>query len=138
MFIAQTVIIVISRATFPFHLESCNNNHLLLLNCRPGAGRQLLVDLHHLSQWLTSEKLGLLSTTLQSLASLPIMAEMEQGLLLVCGATADDSQGSPLHSDGHSRPTASLFSSHVQGLSSLPVWTEIAWHSTTDWFKCMV
>ena len=108
-----------------------------LHSCRPVAGRQLLVDFRHLSQWLTSEKLGLYNTTLQSLSSLPATTEIEQGLQLLCGTTSHtDSGSSQVTPEDSSR--GSPQSTSVRGLSSLPVWKEMAWYSTTDWQECVM
>ena len=108
---------------------------MLVFLCRLPAGRQLLVDFHHLSQWLSSDRLGLLPATLQSLSSLPVVAEVEQGLQLLCGTAAFEPDTAP-HRDG------SIADSHhaacVRGYSSLSVWSEIAWHSSSDWQQCML
>ena len=106
-------------------------------SCRPVAGRQLLVDFRHLSQWLTSEKLGLHNSTLQSLSSLPATTEIEQGLQLLCGTTLHtDSGSSQVTPEDSSR--GSPQSTSVRGLSSLPVWKEMAWYSITDWQECVM
>ena len=97
-----------------------------LLLYRPAAGRQLLTDYRHLYQWLRSGELGLHDETAHLLASLPTLAEVEQGLLTICG-TASPMQ--PLHTT----PNLQLPSSHT----NLPVFVEQAWHSNQDWLECI-
>ena len=113
----------------------CNYRTYTISPCfRSPAGRQLLVDFHYLCQWITSEKLGLLPSTVQDLSSLPVTLEIEQGLqILVCGGTTI-TEGLTNCRDIVCSNSDVLY---VRGLSSLPVWSEIAWYSSTDWQKCI-
>ena len=91
------------------------------------AGQQLLTDFRHLRQWLTSEEMGLCAGTSQLLATLPALADVEHGLLLVCGTT-----------DHTSHPPEAMDHLHTYTTySHLPVFLELAWHSTQDWLNCM-
>lgn len=105
-----------------------------MFSCRIPAARQLLVDFHHLSLWLRSEKLGLFPMTVQSLSSLPVVAEMELGLQLMCGTASHSNRNVP----DRPRDTDSPHLAHVRGLLSLSVWSEIAWYNSTDWKECML
>ena len=86
---------------------------------------------------MTSEKLGLQSSTIQSLSNLPVVGEMERGLqLLSHGTIALDPA---LAASSQAPDTSSSRSLEcVRGLSSLHVWSEIAWYSHSDWKECAV
>ena len=107
---------------------------MLVLSCRFSAGRQLLVDFHYLSQWLTSDGLRLLPTTVQSLSSLPVVAEIERGLLLLSGADTSATDAVPRGDSSGTSPHTDF----VRGYSSLSVWSEIGCYSPTDWRECML
>lgn len=94
---------------------------------RTGAGQQLLTDFHHLWQWLTSEEVGLCAGTSQMLGTLPTLVEVERGLLLVCGTTDHTSHPPEAMGYQHSYTT----------YPHLPVFSELAWHTTQDWLDCM-
>ena len=76
------------------------------------------------------------------------MAEMEQGLLGVCtrgsqfdegpqSASAAGEEWLPQSvSGGDRRVMAELLSQPIPGLSGLPLWSELAHHSASDWVNC--
>ena len=103
------------------------------IQSRPAAGRQLVMDFSHLSQWLTTEKLGLDPTTAQSLSKLPILSEIEQGLGLLCGTT-DYRYSTACLGEDCGVPTCTC----ISGYSSLPLWTEIAHYNIKDWLDCVL
>lgn len=105
-----------------------------MFSFRIPAARQLLVDFHHLSLWPCSEKLGLCPTTVESLSSLPVVAEMERGLELLCG-TIPHTSGEVPH---RPRGAESCHLDCIRGLLSLSVWSEIAWYNSTDWQECIL
>ena len=96
----------------------------MLVVHRYQVGRQLLVDFCYLRQWITSDKLGLEAATTQCVSRLPAVTEVERGLHWLSG----DPPTTPPHNVTHRHSTGS-----VRGYHSLPVWSEIAWYSPSDW-----
>lgn len=89
-------------------------------------GQQLLVDYHYLQQWLTSSDRKLKEGVRQLLSNLPILADLEKGLLHICGVSLGEMSSAP--------------QSVVKLDISLPckyfsVFSEIAWNSEEDWVK---
>ena len=117
------------------------------MSCRVPAGRQLQVDCHHLHQWITSEKLGLLPQTLIRLSALPVVTEMEEGLQTLCRTKTSEWDRNNQTTcptkisewDPDSQTTCGLTGGEwIKGLSSLSIWSETAWHSPNDWLECML
>lgn len=96
------------------------------------AGRQLLVDFRHIRHWLMSPELGLHQEAIQLLSNLPALAEMERGLLEVCGTAdrTDTQSGADL--EWGEAWSILMYSSH------LSVCKEQAWASEKDWISCIL
>ena len=109
------------------------NNYKCVGVCSVCAGRQLVADYNHLQRWLTSGTAGLAQETVRELASLAVVQEMERGLQALCGFKIPESD----HDSGRAVVCgeAPIISGGewVQGFSSLPLWSEIAWHRPSDW-----
>ncbi len=91
---------------------------------RPSAGRQLLTDYRHLIVWLTSNSQSLSKEASHTISSLPLINELEHGLLVVCG-TAGVSQ------EGGVALSSLLHCTH------LPLLKEMAWLNKEDWTKAL-
>ena len=82
---------------------------------------------------MVAENLGLLPETEQTLSALSVVTEMERGLQSLCRSKTRESDHDCQVVGG---PSGS--GEAVRGLSSLPVWSEIAWHRSSDWLDCIL
>ena len=93
-----------------------------------------MADFLHLREWISSHKAGLQPETLHRLSALSVLAEMERGLLALCGTKISESdRDSP---EVGVATEGSGGGEWVRGFSSLPVWAENAWNSPADWQEC--
>ncbi len=92
------------------------------------AGRQLLTDFRTILRWLTSSDLHLHKDTLQLLSQAPLLTEIENGLLALCGVPGDD----------ESVDEQELMRDLNISLPSrnFPVLVELAWNTLEDWVAC--
>lgn len=94
------------------------------------AGRQLLRDYRHLRRSLTSPDHQLAKPSLEVLSRLPILAEIEKGLLTICNCgmpEEDETKPEPEKTCDVSLPS-----------NNFPVLVQIAWNSTRDWLNCLM
>ena len=94
------------------------------------AGRQLLTDYRTILRWLTSSDLHLDKTTLQLLSQAPMLMEIENGLLQMCGVA--DTEEETNEEELIKIMNISL-PSH-----NFPVLAEVAWNVPEDWLNCIV
>lgn len=112
----------------PFFSYIALNASSLYRVYRPGAGRQLLIDYRHMYKWLISSNQRLQHDTTQFLSTLPVLTEMEHGLLMICG-TAE-----PLEPP---KENTVLLCSLIPGTPYLPIFKELAWHTDHIWSQCI-
>lgn len=99
------------------------NDHFVC-HYRPSIGRQLLTDYRHLMHWLISNSQSLSKEAADAIASLPLVSELEHGLLTVSGSTeVQQERGVALSS--------------LLPCTHLPLYTEMAWLSHKDWSSVM-
>ncbi len=91
---------------------------------RPSAGRQLLTDYRHLILWLTSNSQSLSREASRTISSLPLINELEHGLLVVCGTAG-------VRHEGGVALSSLLHCTH------LPLFKELAWLNKEDWTKAL-